>query len=171
MKGFLRLLAVTAIVVTRAAPAAADSGWSIDRFHADITIRENGNLNIIEAVDVDFAGLSKHGILRDIPTRYRYDDTRDRRYGIFVHGVTDAAGRSITYQVSTGEAMTEIKIGDPGRTVTCKQTYRIDYTDDLNAPWTVLEPNFVADSASLYPQMKSFCCRVGKSKRVAVCAE
>jgi hypothetical protein len=40
-----------------AAAAATDTGWRIDAFGADITIRPNGNLNIVEAIDVDFGGL------------------------------------------------------------------------------------------------------------------
>jgi uncharacterized protein (TIGR04222 family) len=129
VKGLLRLIAGAALVVVAAAPAAAaDTGWRIDSFGADITIRSNGNLNIVEAIDVDFEGLQKHGIFRVIPTRYRYDDTYDRRYGIFVQGVTDAAGGAVTYQVTKGSAATEIKIGDPARTVSGKQSYRISYT-------------------------------------------
>ena len=129
MKGLLRLVAVAALTATAVAPAAAaDTGWHIEAFRADIAIRSNGNLNIVEAIDVDFAGLQKHGIFRVIPTRYRYDDSRDRLYGIFVHGVTDATGRALIYQVSKGDAATEIKIGDPGRTVSGMQSYRISYT-------------------------------------------
>jgi len=129
VKGLLRLVAVAALTLTAVVPAAAaDTGWHIDSFRADITIRSNGNLNIVEAIDVDFEGLQKHGIFRIIPMRYRYDDARDRLYGIFVHGVTDATGRALIYQVSKGEAATEIKIGDPARTLSGKQSYRISYT-------------------------------------------
>jgi hypothetical protein len=129
VKGLLRLVAVAALTVFAVAPAAAaDTGWRIDAFRADIIIRSNGNLNIVEAIDVDFDGLERHGIFRIIPTRYRYDDSRDRLFGIFVHGVTDATGRTLTYQVTKGEAATEIKIGDAGRTLSGKQSYRISYT-------------------------------------------
>ena len=123
------MVAVAALTATAVAPAAAaDTSWHVGAFRADIAIRSNGNLNIVEAIDVDFAGLQKHGIFRVIPTRYRYDDSRDRLYGIFVHGVTDATGRALIYQVSKGDAATEIKIGDPGRTVSGRQSYRISYT-------------------------------------------
>jgi hypothetical protein len=129
VKGLLRSIVVAALMMTSAAPAvAADTGWRIDAFTADIAIRPNGSLNIVEAIDVDFNGLQKHGIFRIIPTRYRYDDTRDRVYGIFVHAVTDAAGRPLVYQVTKGEAATEIKIGDPARTIAGRQSYRISYT-------------------------------------------
>jgi uncharacterized membrane protein YgcG len=129
VKGLIRLVAVIALVLAMAAPArAADTGWTIDEFHADITIRPDGSLAILESNDVDFDGLQKHGIFRDIPTRYAYDDTHDRVYGLSVQSVTDGSGRAITYQVSAGGTTTEIKIGDPGRTVSGKQTYRIRYT-------------------------------------------
>jgi len=129
------LVAVVAIVVLATTQATADTGWTIQAFNADITIRGDGSLAIVEAIDVDFDGLDKHGIFRDIPTRYSYDDTRDRLYRLRVQRVTDATGRAVTYQVSAGSAVTEIKIGDPGRTVSGKQSYRITYTVEgaLNA--------------------------------------
>ncbi|HEY8757857.1 MAG TPA: DUF2207 domain-containing protein [Candidatus Limnocylindria bacterium] len=128
MKGLLRLIAVVGMLVAMSAPArAADTGWTIDQFRSDITIRPDGSLAILESIDVDFSGLQKHGMFRDIPTRYQYDDTHDRLYRLAVQSVTDASGRAVTYQVTAGD-VTEIKIGDPGRTVSGKQTYRIRYT-------------------------------------------
>ena len=129
MKGPVRLIAAIAIVLALSTPAAAaDTGWTIDSFSADIAIQPDGSLLIAEAIDVDFGGLQKHGILRDIPTRYRYDDTHDRVYRLAVEGVTDASGRPLTYQVSSlGGTVTEIKVGDPNRTVSGKQSYRIRY--------------------------------------------
>jgi uncharacterized protein (TIGR04222 family) len=129
VKGLIRLVAVIAMVVAMATPArAADSGWTIDLFRADVTIRADGSLAILESIDVDFDGLQKHGIFRDIPTRYQYDDTHDRLYRLSVQSITDASGRGLTYQVSASDTITEVKIGDPGRTVSGKQTYRIRYT-------------------------------------------
>jgi uncharacterized protein (TIGR04222 family) len=128
VKGLLRLIAVIGMLVAMTAPArAADTGWTIDQFRSDITIRPDGSLAILESIDVDFGGLQKHGIFRDIPTRYQYDDNHDRLYRLAVQSVTDASGRAVTYQVTAGD-VTEIKIGDPGRTVGGKQTYRIRYT-------------------------------------------
>ncbi|HEX6062174.1 MAG TPA: DUF2207 domain-containing protein [Candidatus Limnocylindria bacterium] len=128
MKSLVRLIAVIGMLVAMAAPArAADTGWTIDQFRSDITIRSDGSLAILESIDVDFGGLQKHGIFRDIPTRYQYDDTHDRLYRLAVQSVTDASGRAVTYQVTAAD-VTEIKIGDAGRTVSGKQTYRIRYT-------------------------------------------
>lgn len=128
MRTVLRLAAVVALLIVVAVPASADEGWTIDSFHADIAIQPDGSLAIVESIDVDFDGLQQHGILRDIPTRYRYDDTQDRLYRLAVQGVTDGAGRSLPYQVSVGDAVTEIKIGDAARTLSGKQSYRIRYT-------------------------------------------
>ncbi len=131
MKIPLRVLAVVVMVATMAAPAraaAADTGWTIDSFAADIAIRADGVIAITEAIDVNFNSLQKHGIFRNIPTRYGYDDTRDRLFRLAVQSVTDATGRGLTYQVTAGDTMTQIKIGDPNRTVSGKQSYRIRYT-------------------------------------------
>ncbi len=129
MKTLVRLLAIVTLTLMAARPvAAADTGWAIDAFHADITIRPNGVIAIVESIDVDFGDLQKHGIFRTIPTRYRYDDRRDRVYALSVQSVTDRTGRPWTYQLTKGDAATQIKIGDAARTVSGKQSYRITYT-------------------------------------------
>jgi uncharacterized membrane protein len=124
-----RLLAVLALTVIASSPAAAaDTGWTVDSFHADITIRSTGVIAIAETIDVDFGDLAKHGIFRTIPTRYRYDDQHDRTYALAVQSVTDRTGRPWTYQVTRGDSATQIKIGDAARTLSGKQSYRITYT-------------------------------------------
>jgi uncharacterized protein (TIGR04222 family) len=136
MKGLFRLAAVIALTIAGTIPvAAADAGWTIDAFRADITIRPDGSLAIIETIDVDFGGLEKHGIFRTIPTKYRYNDRQDRTYALSVDSVTDRSGRSWKYQLTRGDAATEIKIGDAARTLSGKQSYRIAYRIDgaLNA--------------------------------------
>jgi uncharacterized membrane protein YgcG len=109
------------------APAFADEGWVIQRFAADITIQKNASLHIVEAIDVDFGGLQKHGILRTIPVRYQWDDTHVRVYRLDVRSVTDAGGKSIRHELSDQGASKVIKIGDPDRTVSGRQAYRITY--------------------------------------------
>ena len=115
-----------------AAPAAADEGWVIDRFVADIEIQRDGTLNITESIDVDFLTLQdRHGIFRVIPVRYQWDaDPKMLRvYDVDVRSVRDASGRSLTYETSEGGGPNfSIRIGDADRIVTGKQTYRINYT-------------------------------------------
>ena len=124
------LLAVIAMLALFAAPAAADDGWVIDRFAADIEVQRDGSLLISEAIDVDFQLLQdRHGIIRTIPVRYEWEpDPRMLRiYEIDVRAVRDASGRSLRYEVSENGARFGIRIGDADRTVSGKQAYRITY--------------------------------------------
>src|SRR3990172_3402132 len=61
--------------------AAADEGWTIDRFAANIDVQTDGSLLITEAIDVDFGSLEKHGIFREIPIEYDSDAKSNRIYG------------------------------------------------------------------------------------------
>jgi uncharacterized membrane protein YgcG len=125
-------LAAVAALLLLAAPAAADDGWVIDRFVADIEIQRDGTLLITESIDVDFLRLQdRHGIFRVIPVRYQWDaDPKMLRvYDVDVRSVRDASGRSLTYETSDGSGPNlSIRIGDADRIVTGKQTYRINYT-------------------------------------------
>jgi len=99
----------------------------IERFAADITVQKDSSLHIVEAIDADFGGLQKHGIFRTIPVRYQWDDTHIRVYRLQVRSVTDADGKGIRYELTDQGAAKVIKIGDPDRTVSGRQTYRITY--------------------------------------------
>ena len=99
----------------------------MERFGADITITKDGSLHIVEAIDANFGGLQKHGIFRTIPVRYKWDDSHVRVYELQVRSVTDSSGQRIRYETSDQGASKVIKIGDPDRTVSGRQTYRITY--------------------------------------------
>ncbi|HYU82622.1 MAG TPA: DUF2207 domain-containing protein [Candidatus Polarisedimenticolia bacterium] len=126
-----RILAVAfaAVLVAFAfaAPALADEGWVIERFASDITINKDSSLHIVEAIDANFGALQKHGIFRTIPVRYQWDDTHVRVYQLRVRSVTDGSGKGVPYDTSDQGASKVIKIGDPNRTVSGRQTYRITY--------------------------------------------
>jgi uncharacterized membrane protein YgcG len=111
------------------AAAAADTGWTIDRFNADIDIGRDARITVSESIDVDFQRLERHGIFRDIPVRYAWpaDQHYERVYGLRVQAVRSASGANLTYETSTEGPYYRIKIGDADRTVTGKQTYRITY--------------------------------------------
>jgi uncharacterized membrane protein YgcG len=135
-----------------ASPALAeDTGWTIDDFKADISIRGDATRSIVETIQVDFVGLQKHGIFRDIPVVYDYDQRHYQVYRLAVESVTNAQGSPWKYSTSRNGGFEEIKIGDPNRTVTGPQTYRIRYTvrgamtrsasfDELY--WNVSGPNW-----------------------------
>ena len=110
-----------------ALPVTADEGWTIERFHTEIAIQRDGSLRILEAIDVDFRNLRKHGIFREIPVQYDYDREFYRVYGFSVESVADAAGKPWKYTRDRHGANEQLKIGDPDRTVSGRQTYRIAY--------------------------------------------
>ena len=120
-------LALLAVGLLGAPAFAADEGWVVQRFAADITIQPSGSLHIVETIDVDFALQQKHGIFRNIPFRYEWDETHVRVYRVTVGSVTDGQGRAVKYAVSVGGPNTVIKIGDPAVTVSGTQTYKITY--------------------------------------------
>jgi uncharacterized membrane protein YgcG len=115
------------LAIALATPALADEGWVIERFGADITIEKDGSLHIVEAIDANFGSLQKHGIFRTIPVRYQWDDTHLRVYQLQVRSVTDGSEKGLRYETSDQGGSKVIKIGDPNRTVSGRQTYRITY--------------------------------------------
>src|SRR5438477_12290934 len=118
-----------------ATTASADEAWTIDNFHADITIQHDASLQIAEQIDVDFGAQEKHGIFRDIPVEYAYDDKHHRVYRLDVASITDASGAKWPYETGRQGANAHIRIGDPNKTVSGKQSYHINYTvrDAMNA--------------------------------------
>jgi uncharacterized membrane protein YgcG len=110
--------------------ASADEGWTIDSFAADITINQDASLTIVESIDVDFGAQQKHGIFREIPIEYTIpgDNKHDRIYRFDLVAVSRADGTAWPVQQSRNGANVRLKIGDPDRTISGKQSYRITYT-------------------------------------------
>ena len=135
--GAIFALIATAALFTGipASPAAADEGWTIDSFVAIIDVQTDGSLLIVEAIEVDFGSLEKHGIFREIPIEYDYNGKSNRIYGFQAVSVTNAAGAAWNYEQSRNGANMRLKIGDANRTISGKQSYQITYriSDALNA--------------------------------------
>ena len=112
-----------------AAVSAADTGWTITSFDAVIAVQSDGRVLVNETINVDFGGLAKHGIFREIPVRYDWpaDPKKMRVYELQILSVTDGQGRAWTYETSSNGANVEVKIGDADRTISGKQTYKIAY--------------------------------------------
>ncbi len=123
----LLVLAFLLPVADAPGAASADEGWVIKSFDAQIAVQVDGSLVVREDLSVDFRGLQKHGIFRDIPVVYRYDDANDRVYSLNVRSVTDASGRRHKYDASREGSFLRIKIGDPDATVSGPQRYVITY--------------------------------------------
>ncbi len=133
----------------------AEEGWQIDRFHSDIAIQQAGSVRVVESIDVDFAGLSKHGIYRDIP--YVYQGQGDQTYtDIKVESVLQN-NASATYDSYTNNGYLRLKIGDGDKTISGKNSYTITYTakgilrkvgDNDELYWNVTGNNWAVPIAS-----------------------
>jgi uncharacterized protein (TIGR04222 family) len=105
----------------------ADEGWLIDRLAITLAIHPDGTVEANEAIDVDFRGQPHHGIFRDIRYLVSYDADRIREYDIALESVTRADGRPHQVKTLTNGALRRFQIGDPTRTISGKETYRLRY--------------------------------------------
>lgn len=99
----------------------------IERFVADVVIREDGTVEIRERITYDFGTRPGRGIVRDLVTTQRYDDRYDRRYPFALGSVSsETAVDDVTIE-HPGGGITRLKIGDPDITHTGSHTYEIHY--------------------------------------------
>jgi len=108
--------------------ASVETGWTVTSFATDLGVQPDGSLAVAEVIAVDFGAQNKHGIFRDIPVRYTYNDKYDRVIELSDLSVKDGGGNDVPYSTSMNGADQELKIGDASRTVTGTQTYVIHYT-------------------------------------------
>jgi hypothetical protein len=100
---------------------------STPRFDVSIVIQPSGDLEITESIVQEFGSTPRHGIIRFIPNRLRYDDEFDRVYPIDL--VSVGASRDTPDDVETKEENGNfvIRIGDPDETISGRHTYEIVY--------------------------------------------
>jgi uncharacterized protein (TIGR04222 family) len=125
--GAVAVLACVLLLGSGTRPALAAPSESISSYDTAIVVGDNGRLKITETISYDFGGNARHGILRKVPVRFRYDDTRDRIYPIDDLSVS-MDGRSVPVRRSSEGDFTVFKIGDPNHTITGAHTYTIGYT-------------------------------------------
>lgn len=106
---------------------AQDTGWTIERFHAAIAIQPDAAMLVTESIEVDFGTLQRHGIFREVPVRYAYNKEYERVYNLRVLSVENGGGQPWPYEVERNGANTRIRVGDPDRTISGRQTYEITY--------------------------------------------
>jgi Predicted membrane protein (DUF2207) C-terminal domain/Predicted membrane protein (DUF2207) N-terminal domain len=126
-RSILAGLAVAWLLVGSALVGHADEAWVITSFHSDVVVAADSTITVTEDIRVDFGSLSKHGVFRTIPLRYRYDSTQDRFYELTVESVTNGTV-PVPHDDSVSNDNEVIKIGDPNRLVTSKQRYVITYS-------------------------------------------
>jgi len=115
--------------------ASAQQGWVIRSFDAIYVIDESGSVTVTEDILVDFGSQQRHGIFRDVPVEYAYEDDFNRLIDIGNVSVDDGEQPRRLDSLSRQGPNLRIKIGDPSVTVSGEQRYRITYTfdDGLNA--------------------------------------
>lgn len=127
-------LLLTVLLALTPALNAQDTGWVIDSIHVDYIINADRTIDVTEWIVVDFGPLTKHGIYRNINTRYRRIAREamnipagTERVDLDRISVTDSRRQSIRADVTRGRDQTRIRIGDPDITVSGRQTYVINY--------------------------------------------
>ncbi|HLC49046.1 MAG TPA: DUF2207 domain-containing protein [Candidatus Andersenbacteria bacterium] len=101
-------------------------GEKISRFASDFSVKSDGSLAVVETIQYDFGGNSKHGIFRTIPLGFKakgepYHTT------IKVQSVTDELKNPYPFTITSKDPL-NIKIGDPDIVITGLHTYVISYT-------------------------------------------
>jgi uncharacterized membrane protein YgcG len=123
----MRLRAAVRVAVAAVALALPAGAERIRSFDVDVLVRPDGTLGVEERIRWDFEGASKHGIYREIPVAYDRPGSADHHIGIRVRDVVDAAGNRWPVKTSRAGGYVRIRVGDPSRTVTGLQEYRIRY--------------------------------------------
>lgn len=124
--GVLLLLAI-ALHQLAATHVAAAEDWTITSFHSAILVESDGQFDVTETILVDFGGSSHHGIVREIPVIYDYDQTHNRTYDLTIIGVTSQNGESVPFTSQPTGSFLSVQIGDPNVEVSGPRSYVIHY--------------------------------------------
>jgi hypothetical protein len=121
-------LAVIALFLSgHAGQARAQTGWTITSFAVTYNIDTSGGVNVTEDILVDFGSEQHHGIFRDMPVRYAYDDKHDRKIDVTNIDVRDAAGNPVQFDTSSSGPNLRLTIGNPDVLLSGRQEYKISY--------------------------------------------
>jgi uncharacterized membrane protein YgcG len=115
--------------------AAAQDGERIREYAVRIEIEASGDILVTERIVYDFGSAERHGIFRDIPVRFPYDDDHDgvyddrydRVYEVDDIDVVGSAGTPDQFELEEESGVLHIRIGDPDLTITGRHTYTIRY--------------------------------------------
>ena len=95
----------------------------INEFNAAITVQKNAELRVVEKIQYDFEGASRHGIFRSIAT----NNSDGSEINIKNITVTNEQGIGYSFTKQYSSAGVTIRIGDPYNTVSGIKTYIISY--------------------------------------------
>jgi uncharacterized membrane protein YgcG len=85
----------------------------MEKFHSDIVVLPNGNVDVTESITLQFIGGPWHGIYRSIPVEYT--GPRGLNYTLFldIRSVTDSNGEKLKYESSRERQYRKLKIFVP----------------------------------------------------------
>ena len=133
MGGTLKKLTIISLIlfcfVLSSASSVSSRDFTIKNFDVNIFISENGEIQVIETIEV-FFHKSRHGIYREIPFKYEDEMGNTIKMPIDVQSVTDGNNNSWNSKVTKSGNVVNIRIGDGDIYVKGKQVYRIAYTVD-----------------------------------------
>lgn len=122
----LALYPLAALSLPVARVRAQSEYFTIRAFRSNIEVRADSSLRVIETIETKFHQ-ARHGIYRDIPFRYSDELGKQSVTPLSVLSVTDPSGKRWKYQVRRTGANIRIRIGDPKKVVSGRQTYVISY--------------------------------------------
>ena len=109
---------------------AAAGGEQITSYDVDLAVRSDASMHVQETVQYDFGSdYNRHGFERDIPVQFSYTKNHKdqlRVYPIDNIKVSSPTGAPADLQTKIA-AVASIRIGDPNRHVSGRQTYVISY--------------------------------------------
>jgi hypothetical protein len=125
MKRLLAALALSIGLLAPQAPAFGQAVWSVEEFHSDVTVREDGSLEVRERIKADFL-TERHGIYRYVP--YQGTNDQGKAYRLRVDLVS-VQRDGLVEDVSTSKENGNIiwKIGDANRTMDGAHAYDLTY--------------------------------------------
>lgn len=123
-KKFLVFLLVFWGILVVFPPKLVLADEAIKHFDVSLTAHKNGRMSVSEVIEYDFGSGFRHGIYRTIPLVTKVGDLERVISVDFLHVLRDGVNEQ--YTVSSGDS-SQVKIGDPGQTITGVHTYTIQY--------------------------------------------
>jgi uncharacterized membrane protein YgcG len=121
------VLAAIALLLLGGGRAGAEGlGERMLDFTSDAQIEPDGSVLVHETIVYQFPE-PRHGIIRSIVTRQRYDSSHERVFPLEVLSVTSPDGAPDQYTVSANGGSQDIRIGDPDVEVDGRHTYELSY--------------------------------------------
>jgi uncharacterized membrane protein len=93
--------------------AAQERSLELERFHADIEVQADGDIEVLESISIRFRG-RWNGIFRTIPVEYRRANGLQYRLFLEVEGVTGESGEELWYKESRDGVSRKLQIRVPG---------------------------------------------------------